>query len=330
MVYFSKNLLYRYFDGGRSPVTWRAGYSFEYALKRLSPTMKNCLLNSIDNQYYIPSKESTIKALNNLSICNCDGSLTEEGKILAIYISPLKKQAEALNIPMVIFDQSYSTSPEIELRHILLEQSGFKDICFAEGGDIKLLISCLCFDLIQDVWRIHWRTHPSTKDYYDTFGESAVESSVRSYTYHNPIGSLTELISYENKPEYRKVLMEKMLYKLRVANRYDIENAYRTLKKWQCGMGWDETVWPWQSYIGLNLSFLVNLYEILGNEILIKIAESYFIEPLAFHKGWPDFTAINEKNELQLIEVKTSDKLYLSQIITIRNEKILQYCIVQN
>ena len=279
--------------------------------------MKDSLSNAPENQFMLSCKKSTLSSFNSLSLCHPDGSLTEEGNILAIYILPLKKQAVSLNLPLTEIDLNYNKCPETELRNFLIEKSGFKEVCFAEGGDMRILLSCMCFDLIQEVWRTHWRTHPSTIDYYDTFGESAVESSVQSYTYHDPIGSLTELISYENNPEFRSGLIEKILNRISTATLNDIEIAYTTLKKWQNEMGWADNVWPWQSYLGLNLRFLLNLFEIIGSKNLTKIAESYFIEPLAFHKGWPDLSVINDTIELQLIEVKSSDKLNLSQIITI-------------
>ena len=173
------------------------------------------------------------------------------------------------------------------------------------------------FDLVCEAWRVHWKTDPISKSYHETFGESAIESSVRSYTYSNPLGSIIELISYENNPDYKSKLIETIIDAISIAKKNDIEKAFITLRHWHAEMGWTGDNWPWQNYVGLDLHNIISLYEVIGNQGLTNIAKTFFIEPLAFFKGWPDLTTLDNSSNPQLIEVKTIDKLFVSQIITI-------------
>jgi hypothetical protein len=316
-MYLNTNKLYTYFSGGRSPSTWRAGYNFEYAVTRLSKLMKEILRDALDNEYYIICKKSSFNALKMLCLCDEKWKLTDEGRVLAISLSSLRKQTKILSLPLSEVSINYDKLPEIGLRNYLLEHFRYKKDCFAEGGDIKILLSCMCFDLVRDAWRIHWRTNPSTKSYYDAFGESAIESSVKSYTYSSPLGSIIELISYENNPDYKKKLIEKIIDVISYTQKWDIEKAFITLRHWHADMGWTGDNWPWQNYVGLDLSNIISLYEIIGNKVLTNIAKTFFIEPLAFSKGWPDLTTIDYNGNLRLIEIKTVDRLFVSQIITI-------------
>jgi hypothetical protein len=99
----------------------------------------------------------------------------------------------------------------------------------------------------------------------------------------------------------------------------DIENnseatllqAFDTLKSWQ---PWGE--WTFMSWVGVDREMVCETFRALGRDRLGAIGRALLQDPYAFTKGWPDLICV-EHNEVQMLEVKTSDKLHISQIITI-------------
>ena len=279
--------------------------------------MKKALRDALGNQYFINCGKSTTNALVTRCLCDENGKLTHEGRVVAIAVSSLKQQARALSLPINEVELTYRKRPEIAVRDYLLKQRAYNEVCFAEGGDIRILLSCMCFEVVRKAWRVHCQTHPLYKSYHESYGESAVESSIISYMYSSPLGSVGLLDLLENKPDLYKYLIEAIIEAISTAKKDDIEKAFCTLKQWHEDMGWTGDNWPWKNYVGLRLLFIVSLYEALGNIVLADIAKTYFIDPGALGKGWPDITAIDKNNNVKLFEIKTSDKFNPSQIITI-------------
>lgn len=314
---------YNYDPYRTAPRTWRSCPSFE----SLSRSMEKTLRDALSNANLVNCKKSTANALTMRGLCDQNVRLTNEGRVAAIELSSLKQQARALSLPIneIELPTNKKERPEIKVLNYLLNECHYKAACYAEGGDIKTLLSCMCFDVIRKAWRVHCLTHPLYKSYHEHFGESSVESTIVSNMYANPLGSLDllDLMEYrpnkgpENRPSPYKYLMMPIMEAIINAKKYDIEKAFCTLRQWHSDMGWTGDNWPWKNYVGLSLSFVLSLYEALGNKVLADIAKMYFIDPAAFGSGWPDITAIDRKNNVQLFEVKTSDKLGRSQIITI-------------
>lgn len=289
---------YHYNYARKSPATWRSAYDFEYSLKSLSKNMKTALKEALQNNNICDASKATVSSLSKRCLCNKKGELSSEGKVVAVSLLPLKKQALELSLPITEIECSFKNRPEIPVREYLLNESGYKHVCFAEGGDILVLLYCMCFDVIWNTWKLH------------PFFEDCGESNSISFMYTCPL-TCDELL--EIKPK----LYEHLISSIATSKRNKIEKAFKTLRKWHADMGWNEDRWPWQNYVGLSLSFIMALYDTLDNETLVSIAKSYFIDPAAFNKGWPDITAIDQKNKVTLFEVKTSDKFHPSQIITI-------------
>ena len=82
-----------------------------------------------------------------------------------------------------------------------------------------------------------------------------------------------------------------------------------------------------ETFPGLTASYIADLYEVVGTELLFEIARLFAVDPYRFRKGWPDITVLNlsgsslpkNANELFLREIKVKDKLLTSQIITLRH-----------
>ena len=67
---------------------------------------------------------------------------------------------------------------------------------------------------------------------------------------------------------------------------------------------------------GLSLEAGIAIFDALPRETLTKLATKFSEDPYGYRKGWPDLTLIRG-DEIRLIEIKTTDKLHKSQLITI-------------
>jgi len=306
-----------------TPRTWRSNISNSV----LSVPMKKALREALNNENKVTCNKNILNALTKRNLCYNNGYLNNGGRIVAIEGSSLTQQTNSLSLPMNTVELQWKKKerPEIAVLNHVLNKNDCKAGCYAEGGDIKTLLSCMCFEVISKAWRAHSLTHPQYKDYHLSYGESAVENTIMSNMYVSPLGSIDLMdlmenrpdVSAENRPSPYEYLLKPILEAISFAGKDQIKKAFYTLKKWHHEMGWNGDSWPWKDYIGLNLSFIIYLYDLLGNETLYEIAKTYFTDPAAFGGGWPDLTIIDRNNVVRLLEVKTSDKLSRSQIITI-------------
>ena len=69
-------------------------------------------------------------------------------------------------------------------------------------------------------------------------------------------------------------------------------------------------------YPGLEVDFILALYERLGTSSLVDVATTFLQDPYQFRKGWPDLTLVDHDSAM-FVEVKVRDKLHRSQLITI-------------
>ena len=65
------------------------------------------------------------------------------------------------------------------------------------------------------------------------------------------------------------------------------------------------------------------IYRALGVEKVKSVIRMYFANPLAYnYRGWPDLFVIENKSAY-CVEVKTTDRLHLNQLVTIPD--LVQY-----
>lgn len=69
-------------------------------------------------------------------------------------------------------------------------------------------------------------------------------------------------------------------------------------------------------YPGLDANIIQGIYNSLGRQKIINIFNVFKHRPYEYRKGWPDLTVYNKNNEILFVEVKTTDKLRESQILT--------------
>jgi hypothetical protein len=78
-----------------------------------------------------------------------------------------------------------------------------------------------------------------------------------------------------------------------------------------------------EAYPGLETAFISSLFSAVGSKCLRNIAEFLFEDSYCYRNGWPDLTLVKD-GRIWLFEVKTTDRLHLSQIKTIpRMQKII-------
>ncbi len=74
-------------------------------------------------------------------------------------------------------------------------------------------------------------------------------------------------------------------------------------------------------YPGLNIDTMASLFATIGAERLAQITTVIMEDP-SYRAGWPDLTMVNGA-EMLWVEVKTTDRLHMSQISTIHRMKPL-------
>ena len=75
-------------------------------------------------------------------------------------------------------------------------------------------------------------------------------------------------------------------------------------------------------YPGLTPSAIASLFDTLGAERLAQITSAIMEDPYLYRAGWPDLTMTNG-SEMLWAEIKTTDRLHMSQITTLRRMKPL-------
>ena len=71
-----------------------------------------------------------------------------------------------------------------------------------------------------------------------------------------------------------------------------------------------------EQFPGLTADLMAALFQALGGELLAKLVLAIGSDPYRYRKGWPDLTLVRG-GVVRFVEVKTSDRLHASQLITI-------------
>lgn len=104
-----------------------------------------------------------------------------------------------------------------------------------------------------------------------------------------------------------------------------ILNAIRTADSQQVVRHFNEiysSLMVQEYYPGLTPSAIASLFDTLGTESLAQITSAIMEDPYLYRAGWPDLTMTNG-TEMLWAEIKTTDRLHISQITTIHRMKPL-------
>ncbi len=86
-----------------------------------------------------------------------------------------------------------------------------------------------------------------------------------------------------------------------------------------------------RSYPGLDEGIIQGIYQSLGKKNIISIFNVLKKDPYAYRKGWPDLT-LYRNNEILFVEVKTTDNLLESQMVTMSDmQKVtdVKFCVLR-
>ena len=84
-------------------------------------------------------------------------------------------------------------------------------------------------------------------------------------------------------------------------------------------------------YPGLTAAIISSLFAAIGAERLAQITAAIMEDPYKYRAGWPDLT-MEKGSEMLWVEIKTTDRLHMSQIMTMFRMKPLlpgNMCVVQ-
>lgn len=244
---------------------------------------------------------STLKPLVARGLCSPDGTLTAVGHVLAISQVPLAQQCHILGLPLSEVPADLSQpSPERTLMDAYIRAG--TPCCFTEGGIVFVALYSLCFERLLRLGTAKW----GDADYTATM-MGKTRTPVQSMMY-------SSVIVYQEFLPWIG-LEDELLGDIEGVSVGQAMNNFEVLQSWQSGNDW----FP-HGYVGLTPELVRLVLETLPRSSLVEIARLFFTDPHAYVKGWPDLTVV-ESGQVRFIEVKTSDRLHVSQIITIGEMK---------
>lgn len=276
--------LHHYNPLWRVPVTWRTTYSWDRV--KLTPVMQRSLRRAALTGILSEASRTTMRALEARGLCN-EGRLTQEGKVVAISLFDLRKQCNLLALPHKIWHLPKAQRPELAVM-AAISQTGCK-VAYCEGGAITLLVYCLCFERLCRLGMKHWGN----------------ARTAQSFMY-------TSIMCYADLLGEHPDLPEQMLDDIANTGEPEVICAFDTLKSWQGS----REGWAFRDWVGVDRELIQVLFRALGNARCAAIARCFLEDPYAYSKGWPDLVWVDD-SRVGLIEVKTTDRLHPSQIITI-------------
>lgn len=257
------------------------------ARKQLSPAMRQALMSAAESGVVTASRAGTLRSLIDREICDPTGALTAEAQVFAVQLLPLREQCRLLEIPLSEARGAWSGRPEPAALSRLLAGGGwgFAD----EGRMLHALIHALVLPRI-------FTTADGHPDW--DYGR------IVSYFY----------IDYAGYPDLHYIdpdLEEKMLQDIALWDRHRFMQAWAVLKDWNN----DQRIWPHPAS-SVSAESALTVLDAVGRERVLAIARAVFGEYVG-RRGWPDLMLVDGTGCLQFVEVKTTDTLHYSQILTI-------------
>lgn len=254
---------------------------------RLSREMRAALVASVELPRVRRCRARTVQALVTRGICSDDGALTQFGWVTAVSLLPLAQQCRVSRLPFEQIECAFSGRPEHCAVSLFRRkpQWAFVD----EGRTLHALIHALVLPRLYTVAASAWNTEAG----YDR---------ARSYFYGH-------YAAYIQLLEFAPDLVGRMLDDIRDADRDAFLASWRTLAEWNRQISTHPA-----THVAPKDAFTV--LGGVGAATLAAIAAQVFSEPYAYFCGWPDIMLLDAQGVLRFIEVKTSDKLSIAQIIT--------------
>lgn len=155
-----------------------------------------------------------------------------------------------------------------------------------EGGTVQTLLKALCLDLLA--------TYPPFDD--DRFAGLPTDTTRLARHYFPAICVV-----------YRRRAMQ-MLVAVRNGSADQIRRNFHLIYESWLEQG---------KYPGLTAELMTALWQALGQDLLERILARLLEASYDYGKGWPDLTLVRDRDFL-FVEVKTTDRLYPSQLLWFR------------
>lgn len=241
-------------------------------------SMKKILMDAYNGNCISNTNKTQLKGLVSRKYLNSEFNITEEGKLYIISTLPLLSQCEKLNLPIQVLEWDKSSKPEIWVWQYF-SSLGFAG-AYCEGGAIGLVLKGLCLDALT-----------KTSYFYGTCinaREDACLAGIVTLAGKNEdqLNSIMKEIYETDRSKYL-LACEEML-------------AYPAINEY---------------YPGLSMNFLEKMYDAFTKDEYSLIAKWIATNP-DHRNGWPDLTLVKD-GIVRFVEVKTTDKLHNSQLITI-------------
>ena len=224
---------------------------------------------------------STLKALLNRNYLDTDLRITESGKVYVISRMSLIKQCSELSLNIENIEVSYKSKPELVALQYYKSQ-GFNGVN-SEGLGVLTVLKALMLDELLK---------------YEPF-DGCPEYMMRSVVCTTYLESL--LVNLNNN-------FNELATSIINVSRNRFKNNFEDILKYK-----DDD----PDYKKLSIEFAISMYDALTKDNFISILRKVLEDPYTYRNGWCDLTLI-KSNKLYFIEVKTSDKLHSSQLITIQ------------
>lgn len=263
------------------PIGWRTNIRSERL--RLSRPMRRALCEALDDGHLDCGKH-TVRALAARGLASGDGNLTERGKVVAVAECSLRRQCEVLGLPLETVTLAWDGRPELAALAHLQHPKARLRACYAEGG---LLVILYCVILEEVRTRL------------------ARHSDHVAYDMYAGIMSYARLLEwYPDLPQALVGAVAKSTERLFLRN-------FDRLKAWQSPQDWALRDWK-----GLDRGMALAIYRSVPTGTFLSLAKTFFSEPFAYTAGWPDLICVDEQG-LWFTEVKTTDRIHRSQVVTI-------------
>lgn len=220
--------------------------------------------------------------------------MTETGTVYAVSLCPLHEQAARLGI--LFREESIPRSgsrPELDLLRSY-HARGWSG-CFTEGAIVFVLLSSIWLDTLLDCAEYAMREWRGGRRHARVV-ESMYYNRYHVFCYFDFAAAF---------PAVRRAL-------IRAIDDSEKGHVIRTYRKMKSCQGGD--IWFWSGQNGMTEKLVVALFEILGRNRLRRIAKVFLNDPFLYSTGWPDLLVIMD-GVPRFIEVKTTDRLHVSQII---------------
>lgn len=263
---------------------WQFG--FARGELRLSTSMRAALRTLVLSPSLPDSPSRSIAALARRRLCDVEGTLTPLGRTVAIELLPLREQCRLLRLPLE--EREHEWTGRCEDAAADLYRSERVEVCAHEGRTLRALIHALVLPRLREAGRATW----------------ANDDRVRSYFYGSYEGYRFLL---DSDPSLPAGILASVLDGSDAA----FERSWATLAAWNTGLFSDHPA------ARLTAEKASRLLRVAGRQVLHDLLARELAIPGAFGSGWPDLTLFDADRGVELVEVKTTDRLHFAQIVTV-------------